>query len=927
MLLMELSKDRVISYLHALLSSCLDNADNANSSCNTTSSVFKQNKERLLLVKYYLQKLLEEPDTNFAAARNIIHNTKENGRYKNLAWRIWGMKAGTSTITKIHQEVQATRETQEIIEEECPLPEWEMESAFFHCNDAVEEDAISIISADELEYSAMGNDRFPKLYCVLISLHGLIRGTNMELGRDSDTGGQVKYVVELTKALSKHPAVHRVDLITRYIDDPSIDNTYANIEEPLHTHDGTKHGGGFIVRLPCGPNDRYLPKEKLWPYIREFADNAIHYIKSKLGNMLQDGEVSELYAVHGHYADAGEAATIIGNVLGVDVIFTGHSLGRNKLEHLLQSGLLTKRDIENKYNISRRIEAEERILDNAALIFSSTQQEVQEQWGLYNGINLQVEHVPSARHFPHMITIPPGVDFKKRQEREECDEPSIWKELRRFLANPHKPAILVLCRPNTTKNVLKVLEVYGKSKMLQDLANVVLVLGNRENIDDMAGESKAILNEVLKAIDKYNLYGSVAFPKKHEQNEVSDIYGFAYHTRGLFMNIALHEAFGLTLIEASAQGLPLIATCNGGPTEIIGRLQNGILVDPKDNEQIHNAIFEILTNSKTWEEFSKNGLAATQEYSWRAHCDRYLASVDTYKKDFAFQRSKLLLNSCMDDMFLNVRKRIPELDAFIKEYFKSKHRMLDVQKGYQVYLLNDVGDLETICRTDNIEPNATGLLSLYDLETTLSMLGGRFLPSFLICICGAEVWYYNSGQDKYILDNQFNNFIDHYWDKQTVLRLLMTFIKERNLRHHVVVNAKVSHHRILVKMLSTSHNVNSLITALQTRFRRSGIRVNIVASFHDKEMNLNIIPIKASRSLALKYVAHKHGIEDITLHCNVIAGRTENEMILPTNDVEELIEGNYKVIAYPRATGVGHVYNLCDNMNTQKIMFIKKYDH
>jgi hypothetical protein len=31
----------------------------------------------------------------------------------------------------------------------------------------------------------------PRLYCVLISMHGLVRGDQMELGKDADTGGQV----------------------------------------------------------------------------------------------------------------------------------------------------------------------------------------------------------------------------------------------------------------------------------------------------------------------------------------------------------------------------------------------------------------------------------------------------------------------------------------------------------------------------------------------------------------------------------------------------------------------------------------------------------------------------------------------------------------------------------------------------------------
>ena len=34
--------------------------------------------------------------------------------------------------------------------------------------------------------------RYERLYVILISLHGLVRGDRMELGRDSDTGGQVR---------------------------------------------------------------------------------------------------------------------------------------------------------------------------------------------------------------------------------------------------------------------------------------------------------------------------------------------------------------------------------------------------------------------------------------------------------------------------------------------------------------------------------------------------------------------------------------------------------------------------------------------------------------------------------------------------------------------------------------------------------------
>lgn len=46
---------------------------------------------------------------------------------------------------------------------------------------------------------------------------------------------------------------------------------------------------------------------------------------------------------------------------------------------------MSRAEIEAGYAISRRIEAEERALDAALLVFTSTQQEVKDQWGLYDG--------------------------------------------------------------------------------------------------------------------------------------------------------------------------------------------------------------------------------------------------------------------------------------------------------------------------------------------------------------------------------------------------------------------------------------------------------------------------------------------------------------------------------------------------------------
>lgn len=70
---------------------------------------------------------------------------------------------------------------------------------------------------------------------------------------------QVKYVVELARALAQHPAVYRVDLLTRLIQDPNVDASYGQAEECIwQAPDEKGLGGAYIERLACGPPKTYL---------------------------------------------------------------------------------------------------------------------------------------------------------------------------------------------------------------------------------------------------------------------------------------------------------------------------------------------------------------------------------------------------------------------------------------------------------------------------------------------------------------------------------------------------------------------------------------------------------------------------------------------------------------------------------------------
>lgn len=230
------------------------------------------------------------------------------------------------------------------------------------------------------------------LYILLISIHGLIRGHNLELGRDADTGGQTKYVVELAKALARKEGVERVDLVTRLVVDDHVSPDYAVPIEKLAEN-------LQIVRVKAGPNE-YLPKEQLWPHMDSFADHLSTWLAEQ--PRLPD-------VVHTHYADAGYVGVRLSNLTGLPLIHTGHSLGRDKYRRLLAVGMDIEQ-IEKRYHMQARISAEEDTLSCAELVITSTRNEIESQYELYD------YYTPEK-----MAVIPPGTDLEQFHPHEQSD--------------------------------------------------------------------------------------------------------------------------------------------------------------------------------------------------------------------------------------------------------------------------------------------------------------------------------------------------------------------------------------------------------------------------------------------------------------------------------------------------------------------------
>ena len=453
-----------------------------------------------------------------------------------------------------------------------------------------------------------------KRYIQMFSLHGLIRGSNLEMGRDADTGGQIKYVLEEGLELSKQPNVERVDLFTRRISDKAVSEDYGVPIEVINEK-------FRVVRIPCG-GGKYLRKELLWRHLDEYIDKSVKFIKG-------EGRLPDV--VHGHYADGGYVARQLAKLFGVPFVFTGHSLGRSKKQKLLADGMSEEKIIK-KYMIDQRIAAEEKALKSADLVVTSTRQEVDEQYGQYDNQNETDYRV-----------IPPGLDLEKfypyyhdmiadKEPDEEVlhTHAAIHRELDRFFKAKDKPLVLALCRPDKRKNISGLIKAFGSDRELQAMANLAIYAGIRKDIADMEENEQDVLTDMLLLMDKYDLYGKMAIPKKHNfELEVPELYRVAAAGKGVFVNAALTEPFGLTLLEAAVAGLPLVATDDGGPRDILANCENGTLVDPTDSSAIAAAIKAIVADPDVWERYSKNGILNVREhYAWKAHAETYMKELD-----------------------------------------------------------------------------------------------------------------------------------------------------------------------------------------------------------------------------------------------------------------------------------------------------------
>lgn len=501
--------------------------------------------------------------------------------------------------------------------------------------------------------------RIPMIFRIaLISPHGWF-GQEGVLGRP-DTGGQVVYILDQVKSLEKqlqedidlaglavlniHP---KVIVLTRLI--PNSDGTLCNQRlEKIH---GTEDA--WILRVPFRDfntklTQNWISRFEIWPYLETYAIDSERELRAEFGGKPD--------LIIGNYSDGNLVAFLLARKLKVTQCIIAHALEKSKY---LFSNLYWQ-DLEDKYHFSLQFTADLIAMNASNFIVSSTYQEIvgtPESVGQYESYKSftmpELYHVTSGIELfsPKFNVVPPGVNesvyfpytnahdrlLGDRDRLEDLlftlDDPAqVYGELE----DPNKRPLFSMARLDRIKNLTGLAECFGKSEELQERCNLILIAGKLRTEDSTDHEEISEIQKLYGIIDQYNLHGKfrwlgVRLPK----SDSGEIYRVIADRQGIFVQPALFEAFGLTILEAMITGLPTFATRFGGPLEIIQNKYNGFYINPTHQEEMAEIILEFISkcdqNPDYWNEISKRSIERVYStYTWKIHTNRLLSLSKIY---------------------------------------------------------------------------------------------------------------------------------------------------------------------------------------------------------------------------------------------------------------------------------------------------------
>ena len=413
----------------------------------------------------------------------------------------------------------------------------------------------------------------------MISTHGYV-AAEPPLGMP-DTGGQVVYVLELSKKLAQ--LGYEVDIWTRRFEDqPEVEKVDEGVR---------------LIRVPCGGTD-FIAKEFLHRNIPEWSKNAIRRIEK---------ENLKYEFINTHYWDAGLAGQTLADSLGFPHIHTPHSLGSWKKRNMEKDSPEDGASFDKTYNFTRRIRSESSIYNDADTIVATSPE--------------QMDHFSQDYDVPpeKLIMIPPGYDDNRfypvgRATREAIRERFGFKG----------PVIGSIGRLSRNKGFDLLVDAFSVVAERFEDARLFMPLGSES--DDQAEDP--YLGEIVGKIRELGLEDRVTITESLSEDLMPDY----YRALDVFCLPSRYEPFGMTAVEAMASGTPTVVTTHGGLYRTLDYGVNALFADTFDKLDFGISICKVLSYRKLHQRMSENGARTARSlFTWTGIAQKLIAVVEGSK--------------------------------------------------------------------------------------------------------------------------------------------------------------------------------------------------------------------------------------------------------------------------------------------------------